>query len=94
MKSIQLHFNSDMTSLEGWMYGYLVYMEQVSPYLKENEEFVEIIIPQHIQYISSSFLRGFCDKWMKYGSSHVLDYIHFNTENKQLKRIISNNIYG
>lgn len=90
VNSITLQFTEDIKSLEGWMYGYMIYMNQVYPLLLDDQEYIDIVIPDHIEHISSSFLKGFCHKWSKYGASHILEYVHFKTNPKLQDEIIIN----
>lgn len=53
-----LTFKNDISSLAGYDYGVDIYDEQVRGKLSIKNDF-EIVFPEHIQGIASSFVQGF-----------------------------------
>ncbi|WP_277407886.1 hypothetical protein [Lacrimispora xylanisolvens] len=55
---VKLDFKKDITNLAGYEFGQLIYMNQVKGRINLNNEF-EIIFPDHVTAIASSFVQGF-----------------------------------
>ncbi len=58
MNKINLAFDKKLTNLAGFDFGVKIYEEQVKNKLNFNEKF-EIVFPDEIRMIASSFVQGF-----------------------------------
>lgn len=83
MNKITLQFDKTKTALAGNPYGVKVFEEQV-PEDFRIEDGIEIVFPDAIMLVASSFVQGFFSKWSEmYGSDFL----------KENVRIVSNNEY-
>lgn len=58
MNKVNLNFDKKLTNLAGYDFGVKIYEEQVNNKLNLNEKF-EIVFPDEIRMIASSFVQGF-----------------------------------
>lgn len=56
MKTVQIECKKDLSSLAGYDYGVQVYNTQIAPI--SISETIQLIIPENIVYVSSSFIQG------------------------------------
>ena len=66
MVIIELQFKKTTVALAGNPYGKRIFDEQVRPKLSNSaDEEVTITIPMQITYVTSSFIQGFFDYWLR-----------------------------
>ncbi len=93
MSIINLKFKNTIVALAGNPYGRKVFNEQVKPNLNETDDSITIVIPHQISYVTSSFIQGFFDFWLRtIGYNEIKKKIIIQTSNERVKNYIWNNI--
>lgn len=65
MKSINLKFKNSTVALAGNPYGKNVFNNQVMPCLDGDDDTISIVFPDQITFVTSSFVQGFFDFWLR-----------------------------
>ncbi|CAH1856501.1 STAS-like domain-containing protein [Convivina intestini] len=88
MKKIELSFDSSLRGLVGFSYGKENFKEQVENQVNSNfDEEIEIIFPDNITRIASSFTQGFFNKLIStYGYYDVIKHVTVKTQSDGLTR--------
>lgn len=91
--SVKLVFNKTITKLAGFPYGESVFQEQVKDVINLLEP-CEIIFPNHIERIASSFVQGFfADIVDAIGYQRIEDNITIVTATEELTEDIWNKLF-
>lgn len=93
MKKIILKFGKADTALAGFEYGLSVFNEQVKEKIEGEKEF-EIIFPEEIELVASSFVQGFFAYLIdSVGLSEIRKNIVIKAKNDDLTNKIKKYIY-
>lgn len=93
MMVISLDFKKTTVALAGNPYGKKVFNEQVLPSLGEFDEQVTIVFPEQISFVTSSFVQGFFDVWLRTMSIDELKKkIKIESTNDRVKDYIWSNL--
>lgn len=93
MNRVELIFNKAETRLAGFPYGREVYEKQVKNYINVHEE-IEIVFPNQIEKVASSFVQGFfSDLISKIGYLGIEKHVKIIASSEKLSKMIKKNIY-
>lgn len=93
MNTINLMFDKSETRLAGFPYGEAVFKSQVEDKINYSEE-INIIFPDNIEKIASSFIQGFFSKIIQnIGYTGFEKNVHIHCSSEELKQYIRKNIY-
>ncbi|MFK4945000.1 MULTISPECIES: DUF4325 domain-containing protein [Lactococcus] len=84
---IELNLKKSLSALAGYSYGEEIYISQVEDKLGEVSSIdkIEIIIPEHIEYLASSFVQGFFSKLIeKIGFSGIEKLVEIKSDNENI----------
>ena len=91
MNSIELKFPNTTVALAGNPFGKTIFSEQVEPKLSNYP--VTIVFPDQISFITSSFIQGFFDYWLrKMTYDQIHDNIIIQSSKKKKKKYIWDNL--
>ena len=86
MKTVRLSFDNSLSSLCGFPFGQKSYRDQVASLFDEND-ILEVIIPNTIDSVSMSFAQGFIsDTAEKYGITKVEDFFVFKSSFSRVEK--------
>ena len=90
--SIELQFDKTIAGLAANPYGQKIYHEQVKGKVDENER-IEIIFPNRIERIASSFVQGFFADWIdRYGVEWIKTNVTIQVRDDELHSWILKNL--
>ena len=93
MSIINLKFKNTTVALAGNPYGRKVFNEQVKPYIHETDDSIIIALPSQISYVTSSFIQGFFDFWLRtIGYDEIKKKIIIQTDDERVKNYIWENL--
>lgn len=93
MNRVELIFNKAETRLAGFPYGREVYEKQVKNYINVGEE-IEIVFPNQIEKVASSFVQGFFSELVsKIGYLGIEKHVKIIASSEKLSKMIKENIY-
>lgn len=93
MTTIYLEFPKSETGLAGFPYGETVYNEQVKDKISFEDK-IEIVFPEHIEKVASSFVQGFFAAIVAaIGYKGVEDQVIITSQSEKLTASILKNIY-
>ncbi|MFK4926765.1 hypothetical protein ACI1TM_08895 [Lactococcus garvieae] len=84
---IKLNIKKSLSALAGYEYGEEIYMNQVENELSNLSSIdkIEFLIPEHIEYIASSFVQGFFSKLIeKKGFSELEKIVEIKSDNENI----------
>lgn len=85
---IELKLNQTLDILTGNPYGVEVFNEQVKDKLIPGEV-CTIVFPAFLNYVSSSFVQGFCSYLFdKFGRNNIYEILKFECDNKEVEEQI------
>lgn len=91
--SINLQFKKTTVALAGNPYGRKIFTEQVEPKLGNVDEPVTIVFPEQISFITSSFVQGFFDFWLRTMSiDEIRKQVSIVSSNDRVKEYIWSNL--
>ena len=91
--SINLEFKRSTVALAGNPYGRKVFSEQVEPKLGKIDDVVTIVFPEQISFITSSFVQGFFDFWLRSMSiDEIKKKVLIESSNDRVKEYIWSNL--
>jgi hypothetical protein len=94
MKKIVLNLPKDAVGIAGYPYGQEIYKTQVKPLISDVHDKVEIIFPDQVKLVASSFIQGFFSELIqKIGYVALKDNITIISSNAGLVDKIWTNLY-
>ena len=91
--TINLHFKGTTAALAGNPFGKEIFNTQVLPNIPDPEEDIEIVFPPQIRNITSSFIQGFFDYWLKtLGDDEIRNKITVKSDNEKVINYIWKNV--
>lgn len=94
MNKIFLEFEKSDTRLAGFPYGKSVYEKQVREKIVNFNESVEIIFPEQIEKVASSFVQGFFSEMIcNMGYKGIEKNVIITTCSQELTNSIRDNLY-
>lgn len=86
---VELKLKKSLSALAGYSYGEDIYSEQVESELSNMTAGDKIIIkiPDHIEYLASSFVQGFFSKLIeKMGFTGIEKYVDIESDNENITK--------
>ena len=91
--TITLRFKGTTAALAGNPFGKEIFNTQVLPYIPSPEENVEIVFPPQIRNVTSSFIQGFFDYWLRtLRDDEIRDRITVKSDNEKVISYIWKNV--
>ena len=93
MKTVDLKFKKSTVALAGNPYGKNIFNDQVLPKIGDVDDEITISFPSQIQYVTSSFIQGFFDFWLRtMGYEEIKKKIVIKSENEKVVKYIWDNV--
>ncbi len=93
MKTINLAFKQTTIALAGNPFGKNIFKEQVLPQFSKEDDSYSIVFPDQISFITSSFVQGFFDYWLRTMSSdEIKRKVEIKTRDERVKEYIWANL--
>lgn len=90
--SIVLEFDKTLVGLAGYPFGTSTFEKFGKGKVDENQA-IQIIIPDRIVRVASSFVQGFFSEWIdKYGVEWVRRNVQVSTPNEEVKQSVYKNL--
>lgn len=90
---VELKISKKLTNLAGYDYGLQTYTEQIKDFIDIKEPF-EIVFPNHIKGVASSFVQGFFSEIVEnIGFKGVEQNVKISAANEQLETSILGKLY-
>ena len=91
--TITLHFKGTTAALAGNPFGKEIFNTQVLPNIPNPEEKVEIVFAPQIRNVTSSFIQGFFDYWLRtLRDDEIRDKITVTSDNEKVVNYIWKNV--
>ncbi|MBR1531973.1 MAG: hypothetical protein IJ643_07955 [Eubacterium sp.] len=88
-QTIELEFNKSLTKLAGNPFGQDVYNQQVKDIINYESECIEIVLPERVDNIASSFIQGFFKSMVdEIGIKGIIDKITIISSIANVKEMI------
>ena len=93
MLDIRLEFDDKtIIALAGYDYGKKIFNEQVGEQV-DIDQGINLIFPDQIQKLASSFVQGFFSTWVKRdGFQKVLEKVHVQSVHQRIEHFIQKNL--
>lgn len=92
MNNIKLEFEKSLSGLAGYDFGVEIYNSQVGNKIDFNNN-TEIVFPNNIKRIASSFIQGFFAEIVKnIGITGIEEKIEFISQKENMKKTILDNL--